>query len=210
MADILLGQIISRINAGWSQHFYAKFDPRSGHLEQTDKDGRFTVTPWTVPEGFLTLRYRQLRNNNKPASVYVARGQYPDFTADHLDVTLMLDFGDVGSSTEIIRGRLDKFVEERIRWLNDNRNYLDQHDHRFPITWTPLVFGSNDGMRAEYHIHGIAKIPLDAFDQSDDVVEEISKLLLGCFNLKEHPNDYDDYLYLNNKGYLNDSWNKPT
>ena len=113
MADVLLGQIISCINAGWSQHFYAKFDPRSGHLEQTDKDGRFTTTPWTVPEGFLTLRYRQPRNNNKPASVYVSRGQYPDFTADHLDVTLMLDFGDVSSDTEIVRGRLDKFVEER-------------------------------------------------------------------------------------------------
>lgn len=204
MADVLFEQIISTINAGWPQHFQAGLEKREG-LYVDEVDGRKN-TLWTNPEGTLVVKYSKPHNPLMPGHVLVHRGDYPDYTSDYLHVYLFMDYGDVVTDGEDITGSLNKYMGERVEWLNESKKYLDHHDKRFPIHWTPFVRHTPGGTKASYTIHGSVIIPLG---ELDDVVDELSRLFVGSFNTREHPNDYDDYLYLNQKGYMNDSWSKP-
>ena len=208
MSTDLFEKLLTSINTGWSKYFEATFLPREGSYETVDGEGKFKIIPWMNPNGMVSIHHKDPRNPDKVGRVLVSCGQYPEFKSDHLSVAIALEYGEVITKLERIDKRLSKFLDERVKWLTDNQSSIIHEEVEYPIDWTSLIVRSEDGKRGEYKICGSFKIPHGVFDNMEEGISDLSKLLLRCFQLTEHPNDYDDYLYLNQKGYINDTWTK--
>ena len=160
---------------------------------------------WSVDREQMMIRKISPRNPDKVQNILVYQGEYPNYNEDYLTVDIDIQFGTIADTSEETLSKLSKFILERSK---DLRPHLDRYDDLYPIKWSSYIL-INDNEDLAYSIKGKVKIPLTAYGEHCDIrdMDELCKLLLeGFYSGGEHPNDIDEYLYLNEKGLINDSW----